>query len=171
MENLMAIITLRGEHTETYGDLPNVGEKAFDFTLVDKDLGDVSLSSFAGKKVVLNIFPSIDTPVCATSVRKFNADAGKKENTIILCVSADLSFALGRFCGAEGIDNVVTLSTFRDKEFGEKYGVLITTGPLRGLLSRAVVVIGDDGIVKYREQVKEIGEEPDYEAALAALDK
>ena len=165
----MATITLKGDAVQTLGELPKVGTKAKKFTLVKSDLSEASLADFAGKKVVLNIFPSVDTSVCATSVRKFNAEAGKRKNTVVLCISADLPFALGRFCGAEGLKDVITLSTFRSCEFGKDYGVLITTGPLKGLMSRAVVVIGPDGVVKYREQVPEITQEPDYDAALASL--
>lgn len=165
----MATIALKGDPIQTIGELPQVGTKAKAFTLVQSDLAEVSMADFAGKNIVLNIFPSVDTSVCATSVRKFNADAGKRENTVVLCISADLPFALGRFCGAEGLNDVVTLSTFRNCDFGKDYGVLITTGPLKGLMSRAVVVVGPDGAVKYCEQVPEITQEPDYAAALQAL--
>ncbi len=165
----MGTITLKGTAIETSGDLPANGSKAPDFNLVKTDLSETGLNDYKGKKIVLNIFPSIDTPVCATSVRRFNADAGSKENTIVLCISADLPFAHSRFCGAEGLDNVISLSTFRDKTFGTDYGVVITNGPLLGLLSRAVVVIGEDGLIKFSEQVPEIAQEPDYDAALSAL--
>jgi thioredoxin-dependent peroxiredoxin len=166
----MASITLKGSPVETSGELPRVGSKAKDFTLVKADLSETNLASYAGRKVVLNIFPSIDTPVCALSVRRFNTEVSKRENTVVLCISADLPFAHKRFCGAEGLENVITLSTFRNQSFGKDYGVVMTTGPLKGLMSRAVVVIGTDGVVKYTEQVSEISQEPDYDAALAALE-
>lgn len=165
----MATITLKGTPIETIGDLPNVGEKAPGFTLTKRDLSDTNLDDFAGKRIVLNIFPSIDTDVCATSVRRFNVEAGNLENSVVLCVSADLPFAHERFCGAEGIDNVLSLSSFRSEGFGKDYGVKITSGPLAGLLSRAIVIIDESGKVIYTEQVPEIVQEPDYEAALAAL--
>lgn len=165
----MASISLRGTSVDTTGDLPANNTKAPEFTLVKNDLSELSLSSQAGKNIVINIFPSIDTPVCATSVRKFNEEAGKKDNTVVLCVSADLPFALGRFCGAEGIENVIPLSTFRDHDFGNQYGVAMTTGPLRGLMARAVVIVDSEGMVKYSELVSDISNEPDYNAALAAI--
>ncbi|HET8707080.1 MAG TPA: thiol peroxidase [Pseudomonadales bacterium] len=164
----MATITLRGNPVETLGDLPKVGASAPDFTVVKPDLSEVSLKSYAGKRLVLNIFPSVDTPTCAMSVRKFNEQAGKAENTAVLCISADLPFALGRFCGAEGIKNVDVGSTFRSS-FGKDYAATITSGPLKGLLSRAVVVIDTNGKVLHVEQVAEIANEPDYAAALAVL--
>ncbi len=166
----MASITLKGNPVNTSGDLPQVGTKAPDFTLVKTDLSPETLGSLAGKKVVLNIFPSIDTPVCATSVRRFNEDAAKKDNTVVLNISADLPFAHARFCGAEGLEDVVSLSAFRNPEFGKAYGVDMTDGPLQGLLSRAVVVVDTEGAVAYTEQVPDITQEPNYEAALAALD-
>ena len=166
----MASITLKGSPVETWGELPPVGSKAPDFTLVQSDLSQTDLASFAGKNVILNIFPSIDTPVCATSVRRFNTEAAKSGNTVVLCISADLPFAHGRFCGAEGLKNVITLSTFRNRDFGTDYGVVMTNGPLKGLLSRAVVVLDADGVVKHIEQVPEIAQEPDYDATLAALE-
>lgn len=165
----MATITLKGNPIETSGDLPAAGSKAPDFALVSDDLGEATLSTFAGKTVVLNIFPSIDTPVCANSVRRFNKEASSRENTVVLCISADLPFAFKRFCGAEGLENVITLSTFRSPEFGTDYGVVITTGVLKGLMSRAVIVIDADSTVKYTEQVPEIAQEPDYDKALASL--
>ena len=165
----MASISLRGTSVDTAGDLPENNTKAPEFTLVKNDLSELSLSSQAGKNIVINIFPSIDTPVCATSVRKFNDDAGKKDNTVVLCISADLPFALGRFCGAEGLENVIPLSTFRDHDFGNQYGVLMTSGPLKGLMARAVVVIDTNGMVKYSELVSDISNEPDYDSALAAI--
>lgn len=167
----MTQITLKGNPIETNGPLPAIGAKAAAFTLVGSDLGDVSLSDFAGKKVVLNIFPSIDTPVCAASLRRFNQVAGDAENTVVLCISRDLPFAHTRFCEAEGLKNVIPLSVFRDHDFGNDYGVRITTGPLASLFSRAIVIIDTDGNVAYTEQVPEIAQEPDYEAALAALGK
>lgn len=164
----MASVTFQGNTVSTTGELPKVGEKAPEFTLVKADLSEVSLSSLAGKNVVLNIFPSIDTGTCATSVRKFNEKAADLDNTVVICVSADLPFAAGRFCGAEGIENVITGSTFRST-FGSDYGVTFTSAPLTGLLSRSVVVINSDGNVIYTEQVAETTEEPNYEAALAVL--
>lgn len=165
----MATITLKGNEIHTVGDLPAVGSAAPDFTLVKSDLSDASLGDFAGKKVVLNIFPSLDTAVCAASVRRFNAEASKLDNTVVLCVSRDLPFAHSRFCSAEGLENVVSLSEMRGPGFGDAYGVRITDGPLAGLMSRAVVIVGADGKVAYTEQVPEIAQEPDYEAALRAL--
>jgi thiol peroxidase len=165
----MAEITLKGNPISTIGSLPEVGATAPDFTLVKKDLSETSLKDYAGKSVVLNIFPSIDTPVCAAAARKFNAEASGKQNTVVLCISADLPFAFGRFCEAEGLKDVIPASVFRSAEFGKNYGQTITTGPLSGLLARAVVVVGQDGKVKYTEQVPEIGQEPDYSSALAAI--
>lgn len=165
----MATITLKGNPIHTAGDLPEIGSKAPDFLLTKTDLADVSLKDFAGKRIVLNIFPSIDTGVCAASVRKFNAEAGKLENTVVLCASLDLPFAHNRFCSAEGLENVISVSELRKRAFGEDYGVRIIDGPLAGLLSRAVVIIDDKGKVIYTEQVPEIAQEPDYEAALKAL--
>ena len=162
----MAQITLRGNPINTVGDLPAVGSPAPAFALTGTDLGTVSLAQFSGKPVLLNIFPSVDTPVCATSVRKFNEQASARGLTV-LCVSKDLPFAMSRFCGAEGIENVISASAFRDS-FGEDYGLTITDGPMAGLLGRAVVVIGADGKVAYAELVPEIAQEPDYDAALAA---
>lgn len=162
----MAQITLRGNPINTVGDLPAVGSSAPAFALTGTDLGTVSLAQFNGKPVLLNIFPSVDTPVCASSVRKFNEQAAARGLTVV-CVSKDLPFALSRFCGAEGIENVVSASAFRDS-FGEDYGVTITDGPMAGLLGRAVVVIGADGKIAYTELVPEIAQEPDYDAALAA---
>ena len=163
----MAKISLEGNEIETCGTLPGVGSKAANFTIVSGDLSEVSLSDYSGKKVILNIFPSIDTDVCAASVRKFNETAVNL-GVIVLCISADLPFAQQRFCGAEGLENVVSLSTFRST-FGKDYGVEIVDSPLAGLLSRAVVVVGEDGTVVYTEQVPEITQEPDYDAAVAAI--
>ncbi len=165
----MAEITLRGNPIHTSGDLPAVGSKAPAFSLTKKDLGALSLEDLSGKRVVLSIFPSIDTAVCATSVRSFNARAGEAENTVVLNVSADLPFAQNRFCGAEGIENVEVASVFRSPEFGEAYGVTITDGGMRGLLARAVVVIDEAGTVVHAELVPEIAQEPNYDAALGAL--
>ncbi|MAM89271.1 thiol peroxidase [Allohahella sp. A8] len=165
----MAQPTLKGSKVTTYGDLPAKGDEAPDFTAVKADMSEISLSDYKGRNVVLNIFPSVDTPTCATSVRKFNEKAAQKSDTTVICISADLPFAIGRFCGAEGISNVVVASIFRNGNFGRDYGVLMTDGPLKGILSRAIVVIGEDGRVLHSEQVAEIANEPDYEAALAAI--
>lgn len=162
----MAQITLRGNPINTVGELPAVGSKAPGFSLTGGDLAAVSSEQFGGKPVVLNIFPSVDTPVCATSVRTFNERAAGGGATVVN-VSKDLPFAQARFCGAEGIENVKTASAFRDS-FGEDFGVTITDGPMAGLLARAIVVIGADGNVAYTELVPEIAQEPDYDAALAA---
>lgn len=164
----MADITFQGNPITTVGNLPEKGAQAPAFTLVGTDLSDVELKNFAGKQLVINIFPSIDTGVCQASVRAFNEKAGGRDNTVVLNVSKDLPFAQERFCAAEGIDNVVSASAFRSS-FGEDYGVAMTAGPLEGLLSRAVVVVDAEGSVVYTEQVPEIGQEPDYEAALGAL--
>ncbi len=164
----MAEVTLGGNPVHTSGDLPAVGAAAPAYSLVGADLSEYDASDFAGKNVILNIFPSIDTPTCATSVRQFNERAAGMDETVVLCVSADLPFAMGRFCGAEGIENVKVGSTFRS-EFGSDYGVTLTDGKLEGVLARAVVVIGPDGNVKHTELVSEIAQEPNYDAALAAL--
>lgn len=165
----MAQVTLRGNPVQVDGQLPQVGQSAPAFTLVGSGLADVSLASLAGKRKVLNIFPSIDTPTCATSVRKFNAEASKLANTQVLCISADLPFAQARFCGAEGLDNVVNLSTMRGAQFLKDYGVAIADGPLAGVAARAVVVLDENDKVLHSELVAEIGSEPNYEAAVAAL--
>ena len=165
----MATITLKGNAIETAGALPAKGAVAPAFTLVKTDLSEVTLDTYKGKKVVLNIFPSIDTPVCANSVRQFNKTAGEMSNAVVLCISADLPFAHSRFCETDGLKNVESLSVFRSPAFGKDYGVTITTGPIAGLLSRAIVVLGTDGKVVYTEQVPEITQEPNYDAALAAL--
>jgi len=164
----MAEVTLGGNPVHTSGDLPEVGSTAPSFTLTGSDLGDLDSAQFEGKNVVLNIFPSIDTPTCATSVRTFNERAAGLADTTVVCVSADLPFALGRFCGAEGIEGVSTGSTFRST-FGDDYGVNLTDGKLAGVLARAVVVVGADGTVKHTEMVSEIANEPDYDAALGSL--
>jgi thioredoxin-dependent peroxiredoxin len=165
----MARITLKGNPIETFADLPKAGSTAPGFTLVGPDLSELSLSDLRGSTVVLNIFPSLDTSVCAMSVRRFNADAGGLPGVKVLCISADLPFAHGRFCELEGLKNVTGLSVFRTPGFGRDYGVLITTGPLRGLLSRAVVIVDQSGRVIYTQQVPEITNEPDYRSALAVL--
>ena len=165
----MATITLHGNPIQTTGELPKVGSEAVGIRLVGSDLNDVSLHDFAGKRKVLNIFPSVDTPTCATSVRQFNAHASKLENTVVLCISADLPFAQTRFCGAEGLSNVVNLSLMRGHNFAKDYGVLIENGPLAGLTARAVVVLDASNKVLHTELVGEIGNEPNYDAAIAAL--
>ncbi|HEX9399099.1 MAG TPA: thiol peroxidase [Anaeromyxobacter sp.] len=164
----MAQVTLKGTPIHTNGDLPAVGAKAPDFKLTDGDLKDVSLADFKGKKKILNIVPSLDTPTCATSTRKFNESAGKLPNTVVLVVSADLPFAAKRFCTTEGLENVVPLSLMRDRSFANDYGVLLQDGPLAGIAARAVVVLDESDKVVYRQLVPEIGQEPDYERALAA---
>ncbi|CAJ0701406.1 Thiol peroxidase [Ralstonia edaphis] len=165
----MANVTLGGNPIEVGGQFPTAGSKAPAFTLVGADLKDVSLADFAGKRKVLNIVPSLDTPVCATSTRKFNEAAAKLDNTVVLSISADLPFAAGRFCTTEGIANVKPLSTFRDKGFKQAYGVDITSGPLAGVTARAVVVLDADDTVLYSQLVPEVKDEPNYDAALAAL--
>lgn len=165
----MTTITFHGNSLNVNGSLPKTGAAAPAFTLTGGDLADVSLADFKGKKLLLNIFPSIDTGVCATSVRTFNKRAAELNNTQVLCVSADLPFAAGRFCGAEGIDNVKTASTFRNPEFLKNYGVELASGAVRGLAARAVVAIDEQGKVLYTELVSEIGQEPNYDAAINAL--
>lgn len=165
----MSQITLKGNAIETVGSLPTPGSQAPDFSLVKTDLSGTSLADYRGKTVILNVFPSIDTGVCAASTRRFNAEAGALENTVVLCVSADLPFAHNRFCEAEGLKDVIPASVFRNADFGQNYGQTITTGPLAGLLARAVVVIDENGTVRYTEQVPEIAQEPDYQAALDSL--
>jgi len=164
----MAQVTLKGNPIHTSGELPAVGAKAPDFKLTAGDLKDVSLAEWKGKRKILNIVPSLDTAVCATSTRKFNEKAGQLANTVVLVVSADLPFAAKRFCTTEGLANVVTLSLMRDKKFAQDYGVLLTDGPLAGLCGRAVVVLDAEDKVVYRQLVPEIGQEPDYDAALKA---
>ncbi len=165
----MAHTALKGNTVNTSGDLPAVGSSAPAFSLTTKDLGSVSSEDLTGKRVVLNIFPSVDTGTCAASVRAFNALASGLDNTTVVCVSADLPFAAGRFCGAEGLDNVVTGSVFRNREFMDDYGVGMIDGPLEGLCARAVVVIDTDGSVLHSQLVPEIVDEPDYDSAVAAL--
>lgn len=164
----MATVTLQGNPISTVGSLPAVGSKAPEFTLVKGDLSDITLASLNGKRVILNIFPSVDTGTCATSVRKFNEQAASLNNTVVLNVAADLPFAMARFCGAEGIENAEVGSCFRST-FGNDYGVTFSSGPLTALLSRAVVVINEEGNVLHTEQVSEIVDEPNYDKALAAL--
>lgn len=165
----MASTKLAGNPVSLAGKFPVKGAAAPDFTAVNQDLSEITLQSFAGKRKVLNIFPSIDTDVCATSVRKFNEKAAALENTQVICLSQDLPFALKRFCGAEGIDNVVSASLFRDTDFPKNAGVLITDGPLKGLTARAVIVVNENNQVVYAQLVDDIKNEPDYDAALAAL--
>ena len=165
----MASITLGGNPIHTSGDLPQKGSQAADFSLIKTDLSTATLADFSGKRVVLNIFPSIDTGTCAQSVRTFNESASKLDNTIVLCISRDLPFAQKRFCGAEGLENVVNLSDFKNGDFGKNYGLEITDGPLAGLHSRVVIVLDEKGIVLHSEQVSEIANEPNYDAALAVL--
>jgi thiol peroxidase len=165
----MAQVTLKGNPIHTSGELPAVGAKAPDFKLTAGDLKDLSLADFKGKRKVLNIVPSLDTAVCATSTRRFNQAAGNLPNTVVLVVSADLPFAAKRFCTTEGLQNVVPLSLMRDRKFAQDYGVLLTDGPLAGLCARAVVVLDENDKVVYRQLVPEIGQEPDYDHALAAV--
>lgn len=167
--NIMAQITLKGNTIHTVGELPQKGEKATDFTLAKNDLSRVSLNDFKAKKLVLNIFPSLDTGTCAASVRRFNEEAAGLDNTDVLCISRDLPFAQARFCGAEGIDNVVTLSDFETGQFGKDYGLEIADGPMKGLHSRVVIVLDENRKVAYTQQVPEIVDEPDYEDVLKAL--
>jgi thiol peroxidase len=165
----MANITLKGNEFKTIGNLPELGNKAPDFSLTAGDLSLKSLSDYSGKNIILNIFPSIDTGTCASSVREFNKKSTDLENTVVLCISRDLPFAQARFCGAEGINNVITLSDFAKGSFGKNYGLTIENGPLAHLHSRAIVIINTEGNIIYTEQVAEIADEPDYEAALKAL--
>ncbi len=165
----MANITFKGSPVQTSGELPDKGASAPDFTLVKSDLSEAKLSDFKGKNVVLNIFPSLDTGTCAASVRRFNKEAASLDNTVVLGISADLPFAAVRFCSAEGIENVITLSTFRDNDFGKDYGLVMNNGPLRGLLARAVVVIDSEGKVLHTELVSEIAQEPDYQSAINSI--
>lgn len=165
----MASITLGGNPIHTSGELPKVGSKLADFKLIKNDLSVATLSDFAGKKLVLNIFPSIDTGTCAKSVKNFNESASNLENTNVLCISRDLPFAQKRFCGAEGLENVINLSDFQEGSFGKTNGLEIVDGPLAGLHSRAVIVVDENGIITHTEQVPEIANEPNYETALAVL--
>ena len=163
------MVTLGGNPIKVEGTFPRVGDKAPEFSLVNKDLKDVTLADFAGKKKVLNIVPSLDTPVCAMSTRKFNEKASNMENTVVLIIAADLPFAMSRFCDTEGLDKVVTLSTMRGSEFMKNYGVAIADGPLAGITARAVVVLDEKYKIIHAELVPEIKDEPNYDAALAAL--
>lgn len=165
----MAQVYLKGNPVDTIGELPAIGTQAPDFTLTKTDLSNVRLNDFTGQSVVLNIFPSIDTPVCAMSVRRFNKEVDNLENTSILCISADLPFSHERFCEIEELDDVMALSVFRSPEFGKDYGVTISSGPLTGLLSRAIVIINPEGKIIYTEQVQEISQQPNYEKALQVL--
>ncbi|MCL7942844.1 thiol peroxidase [Marinobacter sp. ATCH36] len=165
----MSNVTLGGDPITVSGNLPQKGDTAPDFTLTTQGLEDVNLGNWAGKRKVLNIVPSVDTPTCATSTRKFNEKASSLDNTVVLVISADLPFAAGRFCGAEGLKDVITLSSFRNYSFQQDYGVAIQDGPLAGLTARAVVVLDEDNKVLHSQMVGEIKDEPDYEAALAVL--
>ncbi len=165
----MAEITFKGGLVHTNGCLPEVGAKAPNFRGVKNDLSELSLDDLRGKRVVLNVFPSLDTPVCASSVRRFNKEAASLSNTVVLAISKDLPFAQGRFCTTEGIDQVISLSTFRCSCFEDAYGMLMTDGPLKGLLARGIIVVDEEGKVIYKELVPEIVTEPDYDAALAVL--
>lgn len=165
----MTTITLEGNEIHTVGELPAIGSDAPAFTLTNSDMGETSLADYAGKRVILNIFVAIDTGICAESTRRFNTAAGSLENTVVLGISTDLPATQARFCGAENLSNVVMLSTFRNPEFGQDYGLTIADGPLRGLTARSVVIIDEKGKVIYTEQVAEIAQEPDYDAALTKL--
>ncbi len=165
----MAIITLQGNETHTNGELPKTGDDAPDFSLVTAELGDVSLATYKGKKKLLSIVPSLDTPVCATSTKKFNDAAKEKSDVVFLMIASDLPFAMSRFCKAEGVDNVIALSMMRSRKFAKDYGVLIEDGPLAGITARAIVVIDENEKVIHSELVPEIAQEPNYDAALATL--
>ena len=165
----MATITLEGNEIHTTGELPAIGSDAPAFTLTNAEMGETSLADYAGKRVILNVFVAIDTGICAESTRRFNAAVGSLDNTVVLCVSADLPPTLARFCGAENLNNVITLSTFRNPEFGKDYGLTIADGPIRGLNARSVIIIDENGKVIYTEQVPEIAQELDYDAALTKL--
>lgn len=161
-------VICRGQEAHTSGPMVKVGQQAPDFRATNADLQDVSLSSFKGKRIILNIFPSLDTPTCALSVRQFNARASELENTVVLCLSMDLPFAQSRFCSTEGLNNVVPLSVFRSHDFLKEYGLQLADGPLKGLMARAVIVIDETGKVRYTQLVSNISNEPDYDAALRA---
>lgn len=165
----MTTVKLKGNVVHLRGEMLKVGENIPPVTLIKTDLSEVSLTHFQGKRIVLNIFPSIDTPTCANSVRAFNREASKLKDTVVLCISRDTPFAQSRFCGAEGLENVIPLSAFRCEEFGLKYGLEIADGPLKGFLARAVIIADADGKIIYTELVKEIADEPDYAAALSKL--
>lgn len=166
----MAQITLKGNPINTIGSLPQIGTEAPDFLLVKNDLSNASLDNYKGRKLILNIFPSIDTGTCASSVRTFNKKATQLDNTTVLCISKDLPFAMARFCSAEKIDNVITLSDFRDDSFGKNYNLTFTDGPLQGLLSRAIIILDETRKIIYTEQVQETITEPNYEAAIRVLE-
>lgn len=165
----MQTIFFKGTPCHTYGEIPAIGTEAPGFDLTGKDLSDIRLSDFDGKRVVLNVFPSLDTPVCAMSVRRFNKEAASLDNVAVICVSMDLPFAISRFCAAEGIDNVIVTSAFRSESFNRNYGLKMVDGPLAGLLARAVIVIDENHKVIFSDLVKEITHEPDYEGAVSAL--
>ncbi len=165
----METVYFKGQPCHTYGNVPSVNDKAPCFNLVTKDLAEVTCKDFDGKYIVLNVFPSLDTPVCAASVRRFNQDAAKLKDVAVLCVSMDLPFAMNRFCVAEGIENVIPVSAFRSPGFAQEYGLELVDGPLAGLLARAVIILDKDRNVIYRELVDEITHEPDYDAALSVL--
>ncbi|MDE7124865.1 MAG: thiol peroxidase [Muribaculaceae bacterium] len=166
----METVYFKGIPCHTYGNVPRPGQEAPDFSLVNRDLTDVTAADFKDKRIVLNIFPSLDTPVCAASVRRFNQEAASVDNTVVVCVSMDLPFAQERFCEANNINNVIVTSAFRSPEFAQKYGLLLTDGPLKGLLSRAVIIM-DKGKVIYTDVVNEITDEPDYESAISVLNR
>lgn len=165
----MARVIFGKIQVNTVGDLPDIGSKAPEFRLTTAEFKDITLKDFAGKRVLLNIFPSVATGVCQASIRKFNEEVQKLNNTIVLCISIDLPFALSNFCAAEGLENVITASALRTRSFGKDYGVMMTDGPWEGLFSRAVVIVDEKGQVTYTQQVPAIGEEPDYQKAVAAL--
>ncbi|VVC77294.1 putative thiol peroxidase [Aquicella siphonis] len=165
----MAVITLNGSPMHTIGSLPEIGSQAPDFILTKSDLSEVELKNYRGKVLVINIFPSLDTPTCATAMRRFNDIASQNSQAVVFCVSEDLPFAQKRFCSSQGLSNVITVSAFRHPEFGNDYGVMIIDGPLTGILSRAVIVIDEQGKVVYTEQVKELSNEPDYKLILSKL--
>lgn len=166
----METVFFKGSAVHTNGNVPAVGAEAPDFKLVTKDLVEVSLSTYAGKRVVLNVFPSLDTPVCAASVRRFNQEAADLKDVVVLCVSMDLPFAMSRFCTVEGIENVVAASAFRSPDFARNYGLMLMDGPLAGLLARCVIVIDKDGKIVYRDLVHEITDEPNYKGAIKVLE-
>lgn len=165
----METVFFKGSPCHTYGNIPAVGSKAPDFKLVTKDLAEITCDDFKGKRVVINVFPSLDTPVCAASVRRFNVEASKLDNTAVVCVSMDLPFAMSRFCSAEGIDNVTAASAFRSPTFAQQYGLQLVDGPLAGLLARAVIVMDENHQIIYSDLVEEITNEPDYEGAISVL--
>ena len=169
IQKQMATIALKGNPIQTNGELPVKGEKAKDFTLAKNDLSRVSMNDFTGNKLILNIFPSLDTGICAASVRQFNKIAGEIENTKVLCISRDLPFAQSRFCGAEGLNNIITLSDYADGSFGKNYGLEIVNGPMAGLHSRVVIIVDENGLIKYTQQVPEITTEPNYDDVLKHL--